>query len=40
MDETEGARLDTDQMRDLVLERDEGTAATLKEITRRHAASG
>jgi pimeloyl-ACP methyl ester carboxylesterase len=40
MDETEGARLDTDQMRDLVLERDEETAATLKELTRRHAASG
>src|SRR3954469_15304614 len=40
MDETEGARLDPDQMRDLVLERDEETAATLKEITRRHAASG
>jgi pimeloyl-ACP methyl ester carboxylesterase len=40
MDETEGARLDTDQMRELVLERDDDTAATLKDLMRRHAATG
>src|SRR3954451_4210301 len=42
MDETEGARLDTDQMRDLVLERDDETAATLKRLKRssRPAAAG
>jgi pimeloyl-ACP methyl ester carboxylesterase len=39
MDETEGAQLDTDQMRELVLERDEETAATLERLTRQHAAS-
>jgi pimeloyl-ACP methyl ester carboxylesterase len=39
MDETEGARLDTDQMRDLVLDRDAETAATLKDLMRRHAAA-
>jgi pimeloyl-ACP methyl ester carboxylesterase len=40
MDETDGARLDTDQMRELVLERDDATAATLKDLMRRHAAAG
>jgi pimeloyl-ACP methyl ester carboxylesterase len=39
MDETEGAKLDTDQMRDLVLERDEETAATLTRLKREHAAT-
>jgi pimeloyl-ACP methyl ester carboxylesterase len=37
MHETEGARLDTDQMRELVLERDDETAATLKRLRRSHA---
>jgi hypothetical protein len=36
MDETEGAKLDTTMMRDLVLERDEETAATLKRLKRSH----
>jgi pimeloyl-ACP methyl ester carboxylesterase len=36
--ETEGARLDTEIMRDLVLSQDEETAATLKELKRRHKA--
>jgi pimeloyl-ACP methyl ester carboxylesterase len=42
MDETEGAQLDTDQMRELVLERDPETAATLKRLRRssRPAAAG
>jgi pimeloyl-ACP methyl ester carboxylesterase len=39
MDETEGARLDTKMMRDLVLERDEETAATLKRLKRSHAVT-
>jgi pimeloyl-ACP methyl ester carboxylesterase len=39
MDETEGAKLDTDQMRDLVLERDDETAATLKRLRRSHVAA-
>ena len=37
MDETEGARLDTKMMRDLVLDRDDETAATLKRLMRDHA---
>ncbi|MEA2428072.1 MAG: hypothetical protein QOF37_1700 [Thermoleophilaceae bacterium] len=37
--ETEGAELDTKMMRDLVLERDEETAATLKRLKRRHTAA-
>jgi pimeloyl-ACP methyl ester carboxylesterase len=36
--ETEGARLDTEIMRDLVLSRDEETAATLKRLKGRHKA--
>jgi pimeloyl-ACP methyl ester carboxylesterase len=36
MDETEPAKLDTDQMRELVLERDDETAATLKRLRRSH----
>src|SRR4051794_21932803 len=42
MDATEGAQLDTDQMRELVLERDEETAATLKRLrgASRPAAAG
>jgi hypothetical protein len=36
---TDGARLDTKMMRELVLERDEETAATLKRLKRRHAAT-
>ena len=37
--ETEGARLDTKQMRDLVLEQDEETAGALKALKRRHKAA-
>jgi hypothetical protein len=37
MAETEGARLDTKMMRDLVLERDTETAATLKRLMRGRA---
>ena len=39
MDETKPARLDTNQMRELVLERDDETAATLKRLRRAHVAA-
>ena len=37
LEETEPARLDTEAMRDLVLERDPGTAAVLERLKREHA---